>query len=234
MIELINEISENQADLIKSFAIFYLLLVGNYIANSIFTCYQIKFIKIHKTLQIFIAFLLFYFLVTLVSDTGKKEFIPPIEKLLYSFLYFTGFMLLMRLDMFISTIVLILIFMLYFIELNKDYYLEGDKNITNEKDRQLYNSNKYWITINWPFKLKLFPVENDHFKIINKIENIVYYSIIGLLVVGFISYGGEVKNTLNYKKNLTWVDVIYDSQICKIKNKKPFWDYFKIGLGLPL
>ena len=91
MLELFKEISTRQADLIKSFAIFYLLLVGNYIVSSIFTCFQINFIKKNKVLQLFIAFLLFYFLVTLVSDTGKLEYTPPIEKLIYSIFYFSDF-----------------------------------------------------------------------------------------------------------------------------------------------
>ena len=60
MLELLSEISQNQADLIKSFAIFYLLLVGNYIGNSLFTCFQINYIHAHKWLQLFISFLLFY------------------------------------------------------------------------------------------------------------------------------------------------------------------------------
>jgi len=236
MIEFINEVSENQADLIKSFAIFYLLLVGNYISHSIFTCYQIRFINIHKSLQLFISFLLFYFLVTLVSNTGKKEFTPPIEKMLYSIIYFVGFLFLMRLDMTISTIVLILIFIMYFIELNKDFYLEGGSSINNEKDKQLYSENQYWITINWPFKLKLFPVNKSDFKLVNKIEYIFFYIIMGLLIIGFIAYSGELKDSLkiNKSKNLTIFDVLTDVSICNIKNKKPFWDYFKIGLGLNL
>ena len=45
---LINEISQNQADLIKSFAIFYLLLVGNYVGTSIFTCFQIQYMRKNK------------------------------------------------------------------------------------------------------------------------------------------------------------------------------------------
>ena len=84
----ISEISQGQADIIKSFAIFFLLIVSNFISGSVFACFQINFIKQHKGLQLFIAFLLFYFLVTLLSETGKLEYTPPIEKLLYSIFYF--------------------------------------------------------------------------------------------------------------------------------------------------
>ena len=139
---LINEISQNQADLIKSFAIFYLLLVGNYVGTSIFTCFQITYIQKNKWLQILISFLLFYFLVTLVSDTGKLEFTPPIEKFVYSIFYFIGFLVVMRLDMRISALVLLLIFIIYFLELNKDFYLDRGKNIYNTADKDIYNYNR--------------------------------------------------------------------------------------------
>ena len=231
---LIQEISQNQADLIKSFAIFYLLLVGNYIGSSIFTCSQITYILKHKWVQLFISFFLFFFLVTLLSNTGKLEFTPPIEKLFYSVFYFMGFLIVMRLDMRISALVLLLIFLLYFLELNKDFYLESGKKITDHLDKDIYNSNKFWITLDWPFKLRLFPVNDNDFIIINQIETIIYYFIIFLLVIGFISYGGEIHDTLRKTKNLTWIDIITDTDICILKDRKSFLHYLKVGLGLKL
>ena len=231
---LINEISQNQADLIKSFAIFYLLLVGNYVGGSIFTCFQINYIQKNKWLQILISFLLFYFLVTLVSDTGKLEFTPPIEKFIYSIFYFIGFLMVMRLDLRISALVLLLIFILYFFELNKDFYLDRGKDINDPLDQDIYNSNKYWITINWPFKIRLFKVHNTDFKLINRIETIIYYTIVFLLVMGFIAYGGEIHDTIKNSKNLTWVDVVSDTDICRLKDRKSFLHYLKIGLGLKI
>lgn len=231
---LINEISQNQADLIKSFAIFYLLLVGNYVGTSIFTCFQITYIQKNKWLQILISFLLFYFLVTLVSDTGKLEFTPPIEKFVYSIFYFIGFLVVMRLDMRISALVLLLIFIIYFLELNKDFYLDRGINIDNPVDQDIYNSNKYWITFNWPFRIRLFKVSNGDFKLINQIETIIYYFIIFLLVIGFIAYGGEIHDTVKKTKNLTWVDIVTDTDICRLKDRKSFLHYLKVGLGLKI
>jgi len=233
----IKDISERQADIIKSFGIFYLLLVGNYIGNSIFTCFQRKYIEHHKILQLFISFFLFYFLVTLVSDTGKLEYTPPIEKLLYSFFYFIGFLIVMRLDMRISSLVLFLIFIILFLELNKDFYLDKGNEINNPVDQDIYNSNKYWFTFNIPFepyRLRLFKVSNNDFKIINQIENIIYYIILFLLVIGFISYGGEIHDTLKKTKNLTWLDIITDTNICRLKDRKNFLHYLKVGLGLKI
>lgn len=234
MFEFLKEISLFQADLIKSFAIFYLLLVGNYIGTSLFACYEINYIKTHKLFQFVLSFLLFYFLVILVSDTGKLEFTPPIEKLINSFIYFIGFLFVMRLDMKITLIVLFLIFTIYFIEINKDFYLDRGNDIHNLLDKRIYNDNRYWITLNWPVRLRLFPVNNDHFVVINKVETVIYYMIVFLLVIGVISYGGEIHDTVSRSKNLTWLTVISDTSICKLKNKKSFLHYLKVGLGMKL
>jgi hypothetical protein len=232
MLEFIKEITTGQADLIKSFAIFYLLLVGNYIGSSIFTCFQINYIQKNKWLQLVISFWLFYFLVTLVSDTGKLEYTPPIEKLIYSIFYFLGFLVVMRLDVIISALVLLLIFIIYFLELNKDFYIDRGSEITDPKDEEIYNKNKYWITLNWPYKVRLFPIKKTDFIIINRIERIIYYIIIFLLIIGFISYGGEINDTVVKSKNLTWFKIITDTNICILKDRKSFWHYFKVGLGL--
>lgn len=234
MLEIFKEISVFQSDLIKSFAIFYLLLVGNYVSPVLFTCVHINHIKGHKWVQIMLSFILFYFLVTLVSNTGKLEFTPPIEKLINSIIYFIGFLVVMRLDIYITMIVLILIFIIYFIELNKDFYLEQGKYILDPLDEDIYNKNKYWITLNWPFKVRLFQVTNNDFIAINKIENIMYYIIVILLVLGFISYGGEIHDTVKRSSHLTWIDVITDTSICNLKDKKSFWHYLKVGLGIKL
>ena len=232
MLDVLKEISVSQADIMKSFAIFYLLLVANYVGESIFTCFQINFIKKNKTLQLSIAFLLFYFLVTLISNTGKLEYTPPIEKFIYSLFYFIGFLIVMRLDIVISGMVLFLIFVIYFLELNKDFYLDIGDKIVNQTDRNIYLDNQFWITLNWPFKVRLFPVTKYDFSFINKLETVIYYIIVFLLVIGFISYGGEIHDTVKRSKTLTWLDIITDTTICRIKDRQGFWHYFKIGLGL--
>jgi hypothetical protein len=234
MLDLLNDISVMQADIIKSFAIFFLLLIGNFVVGSIFTCYQIHNIKQHIWLQRVVAFFIFYFLVTIVSNTGQLELTPPIQKLIYSFFYFIGFLFVMRLDIYISMFVLLLIFLIYFIELNKDFYLETENTLTNVSDKEVYNSNKYWITMNWPFKIRLFPVADSDFKAVNKIETVIYYTIIFLLVIGFISYSGEIHDTVSKSRDLTWFDVIGNTKLCKLKNRRSFWHYFKVGLGLKL
>ena len=115
------EISLYQTELLKSVAIFYLLILGNFI-TGLFTCQQKNFIQNNKLVQTIVAFGLFYFLVTLVSETGNLEFIPPIQKLIYTFFYFFVFLLSIRLDFRVMVAIIILVILIYFIELNKDYF----------------------------------------------------------------------------------------------------------------
>jgi hypothetical protein len=152
---------------------------------------------------------------TLISNTGKLEYTPPIEKLIYSF-------------------VLFLIFVIYFLELNKDFYLEAGNEIDNNIDQDIYKSNQYWVTLNWQFKVRLFPVKKTDFTIINKLETVIYYLIILLLVLGFIVYGGEIHDTLRRTKNLTLIDIITDTNICRLEDRKSLWYYLKVGLGVKI
>ena len=226
------EISINQADLIKSFAVFYLIIFSNTVLG-LFTCQQVNFIEKNKHVLIIIAFLLFYFLVTVVSNTINIEFMPPIQKLIHSIIYFMIFLITTRLDFRVMFIVLPLIFIIYFIELNKTYYLELGKIINDSSEKEIYTGyNKYWITLDYPYKIRLFPVRPEHFIIINKIEYILYSLIYILLILGFIAYHGEIKETLIQKKNLSWIDVFTDTNICNLKNRKSFWHYLKIGSTL--
>jgi hypothetical protein len=233
MIDIIKQISTHQADLIKSFAVFYLLILSNYV-SGLFTCNQINFLLTNKSVQVGLAFMLFYFLVTVVSDTGHLEFTPPLEKLYYTFLYFFLFLFTTRLDFRVMTIVLFLIFVIYFIELNKNFYQELGPTITNPEEQEIYEANQYWITINFPFKLKLFKVEPSQFVFLNKVETIIYYIIIVLLVLGFIAYGGEIRDTLHNNKNLSWTYIFDDTKICKIQERKSFIYYLNQGLGVKI
>lgn len=228
----VHEITHRQSDIIKSFAVFLLLLVTGYVSDDIFTCFQITYIQNNKWLQYIFLFLLFYFLVTVISETGKLKFTPPIEKMLYSLFYFIGFLVVMRLDIKITALVLLLIFIIYFLEINKDFYLERGTNISDPLDKDIYNDNQYWITFNWPYKIRLFKVKKEDFKLINQIETLIYYLILFLLVVGFIAYGGEIHDTLKTVKNLTWINVITNTKICRLQNRKSFLHYLRIGLGL--
>lgn len=225
------DISLYQADLLKSVAIFYLLILGNFI-TGLFTCNQKNFIQNNKMVQTIIAFGLFYFLVTLVSNTGNLEVIPPIQKLLYTFAYFFIFLLSIRLDFRVMVAIICLVVLVYFIELNKEYYLELGSTLTNNADKQVYDDHAYWITLDWPFKVRLFPINPDQFSIINKIENILYYFIITFMVLGLVAYRGELTIAMHKRNDLSWFEVFSDTHKCKIAERLPFFHYVSVGIGL--
>jgi hypothetical protein len=58
--------------------------------------------------------------------------------------------------------------------------------------------------------------------------------IIFLLVIGVISYGGEIHDTVSKSRNLTWLDVISDTSVCKLKDRKGFVHYLKVGFGMKI
>jgi hypothetical protein len=225
------EISLYQADLLKSVAIFYLLILGNFI-TGLFTCNQKNFVQNNKTVQAIIAFGLFYFLVTLVSNTGNLEVIPPIQKLLYTFAYFFIFLLSIRLDFRVMIAIICLVVLVYFIELNKQYYLELGSTLTNNADKQVYDDHAYWITLDWPFKIRWFPINPEQFSIINKIENVLYYFIIIFIVLGLIAYRGELTIAMHKRNDLSWLQVFSDTHKCKIAQRLPFLHYVSVGIGL--
>ena len=167
-----------------------------------------------------------FFSVNLSTSTDKSS---PIEKLFHSFIYFIGFLIVTRLDMIVSALIILFIFIIYFIELNKDFYLEPSSH--DADNNKIDDNNKYWITFNTPYKIRLFKVNQSDFKIINKIEIGLYYVIVILLVAGFIEYVGKIRDTLS-KTKLTWIDIILDTNISKLQYNKSFWNYFKIGLGI--
>ena len=85
MLENWAEISIYQTDLIKSLAIFYLIVFSNFVTN-LFTCYQTRIIVNSKLLQYLLGFFLFYFLVTIDLIA-----IPPIQKFIYTIVYYLFF-----------------------------------------------------------------------------------------------------------------------------------------------
>lgn len=228
---IVNKISIYQADILKSLALFYLLILGNFI-TGLFTCHQKNFIVKNKWIQLIIAFGLFYFLVTLVSDTGDLEYFPPIQKLLYTFVYFFIFILSMRLDFRVMIGIILLVVLIYFIELNKDYYLELGDSITDKDGKKTYEDHLYWITLDYPIKIRLFPINPDQFKLIDKLEKVIFYLIIIFLILGIIAYRGEITLAMHKKTDLSWFEVFNDTHECKISERLPFLHYVRIGLGM--
>ena len=226
------DLNINEIDFIKSIAVFYLFIFTNLLL-SLFTCRQVEYVKSNSLIIKIVAFLIFFFLITRLTDTGFLQFVPPIQKLIYSFFYFLLFLVTTRIDISIMIAIVIIIFILYFIELNKQYYLELNKNIKTDNDKKTYNSySNYWFTLDFPHKIRLLKIKPNHFNIINKIEFFLYVCGLLLFIFGFIAYGGEMRELLNNNKNLTWTNVFTYTKNCDLKENKSLIYYFKKGLNL--
>lgn len=222
-----------EQDIIVSLAIFYIILYAHFNID-LFTCFQRSFISNNKYIQYVIGFFSLYFLVTLFSKTGQLSYIPPIQKLFHTFLYYLIFLCSIRLDYRIMIATLFLILFAYFIQLNITYYKKGFSNKISNHEATLYDNYKYWITVDYPVKIRLIPVEYSQLNALTFVTNILFLIIILLILVGFICYGGELKELMKNNKSLTWIKVITDTSICKLKEPKSLWYYFKKGLGIKI
>jgi hypothetical protein len=208
-----------QTDLIKCLAIFYLLINVSEL-KIIFTCNEDNFINKYKIIHYFITFFCFYLIVSLFTDTKELQNTPPLQKFLYSLGYFILFIMTTRLDSRIRILVIMGIFIFYYIEINKEFYL-------NKKN----HDNNYLIIINKPFYLRLGKINKDIFIKINTFLEIFYYIIILLIFFGFIVYRGELK--YHYKNNYSILTDILKTNVCKSYNKKlSMLEYFKLGLTI--
>lgn len=231
----INYFSLLNTNLIKSIALFYLIIFSNFLLQFL-TCFQQNIINKNKTYQFILGYFLFYFLVSLTSDNGIITYTPPIQKLLMTFFYYILFIITLRVDIHIMFIVLLLIFILYFIEINNDYYINEQYRIKHKEDKIFYEDHQYWITLDFPLKIRLLKVDKTQFNIILKLQTILYILIWFLIIIGLIAYGGEIKMNIknNKDKNFSWYKVFIDTSICDLKDKKGFWFYFKKGLGIKI
>jgi len=113
------EVNTTLADLMTIIIAFYGILYVSQV-SSIFTCQQVQINESHKIYQYIFTFGIFYFIALLVNKSELD--IPPIQKLLNCVIYFIIFLILNRLDYKIMMTVLALIFLIYFIFVNKQYY----------------------------------------------------------------------------------------------------------------
>lgn len=217
-------------DLIKYLALFYLIILSNFLLNFL-TCYQTNFILKNKLVLYLLGFFLFYFLVGLTKSSGITQYIPPIQKLITAFFYYILFLISIRLDIKIMLLVLFIIFVIFFLQTNKDYYLKMQNDKMSKFEREFYDNHYYWITLDYPIKIRLLKVDIKQFEYIDMLEKLFYYIIWILLLIGIIAYKGEI--THHYKlKKITWVSLLIDTSICNFENRQSLLFYLKKGLNL--
>ena len=206
--------------------------------------------KNHKIYQYIFTFGIFYFVATLVNKTELD--LPPIQKLINCFIYFILFLLVNRLDYRLTVIVLGLFCLVYFITLNKQYYftvnpitnkVELNNNLKNttkvaslinssstniEKSAKTIENHQYWLTMDYPFEIRLFPVTLPEYYYISSLIKLVVFTIFVLVIIGFIQYYGLLKYT--FKNKVTFDNIIFDNPNCKPLNYNlSFFDYILLA-----
>ena len=111
MIQLI----DYQVDILKVLFIFYLLIFSSQIHN-IFTTLKITKFTNNKVIQYILIFCVFFFLVSSISKTKKLMDIEPIQKLIYSIIYFILFILTLKINNTLRNIIFTLLVICYFID----------------------------------------------------------------------------------------------------------------------
>lgn len=183
MIQLI----DYQIDILKVLFVFYLLIFSAQIHN-IFTSLNIKIITKNIVLQYILIFLVFFFLVSSISNTKKLMNIEPIQKLIYSIFYFILFILTLKINGTLRNIIFILLIICYFLDMNHDHYY----NLLKKNNHKKY----YWITWKYP-QINMYPVKLYQLSILTKINTYIIYTIFILFIIGIIPC---IRNYL-FKKN---------------------------------
>ena len=236
-------------DLISIFIAFYGILYVSQV-SSIFTCQQNMINTHNKLYQYIFTFGIFYFVATLVNKTELD--LPPIQKLINCFIYFILFLIVNRLDYRLTITVLALFCLVYFITLNKEYYftvnpstntVELNNNLANsskvvslvnssseniEKSAATIENHQYWITMDYPLTIRLFPVSVAEYYYLSTLIKIVIGLIFILISIGFIQYYGLLKYTFDNK--VTFYNIIFENPNCKPLNYKlTFFDYILLA-----
>jgi hypothetical protein len=197
--------------LIAALSAFYLIVFSTYL-SFLFTCNVDNAIKNNQKLIIVMGYFLFFYLVTLSNKTLIDD--HPIENMLITLVYYIIFLFTTRMDIKIKLAILI-IFLINFMEINKDHYRLLLEHKTNDEKI-------YWITLHKPISLNLFEVKESQLRFINDIQHILNYGFYLLIAIGFLSFYGEIKY-LKGNKNISIVKLFFDRNICDLRNNRSIY-----------
>lgn len=172
-----NQLIAYEVDLIKVLVIFYLLIYSAQI-DTVLPNLKINNFSNNIVIKYIIIFFIFFFLVSSISDTKQLVNIDPIQKLIYSIIYFILFIFTLKINTNIRNIIFILLIISFFINMNYQHYTELLKNSGHQQ---------YWVSWKYP-SINLFPVNLNQLNFIYKLNNYLYYIIFIILVIGLIQY----------------------------------------------
>ena len=243
------QLSETIANLVMVLVAFYGILYVSQV-SSIFTCQQNRINDSHPIYKYIFTFGIFYFVAIVVSKDNTD--IPPIQKFINCLFYFVIFIIFNRLDYRLTMVVLGLVFLLYFIFLNKQYYysLNPNTNIVSAKSSSnnqtsttsttstttsattnaFIQDHQYWITYDFPIRIRVFKVKPEQFYYITLFNHIIIVSIIIIIIFGFVNYIGLLKYTYHNKIDMYNI-FIHDSTCIPLKYGLGFFQYVLLAIN---
>lgn len=198
--------------LIAALSAFYLIVFSTYL-SFLFTCNVDNAIKNNQKLIIVMGYFLFFYLVTIANKTLIDD--HPIENMLITLLYYIVFLFTTRMDIKITFIAILIIFIINFMELNKEHYRLLMKNKTDDKKI-------YWFTLHKPININLFEANESQLIFINDIQHILNYGLYILIAVGFLSFYGEMKY-MKKNKNMPFYKLFFDRNICELRDNRSIY-----------
>lgn len=207
--------------IITALSAFYLIVFSTY-SSFLFTCNIDNAIKNNQFIILILGYFLFFYLVTLTDSKNIQS--HPIEKMIITFMYYLLFLLTTRLEPKVILFVVVIIFIINFLEINKKHYLEL-LNSKNEKE------DIYWITLHYPIELKLFKVDRKQLKSIDYLENVLYYVLIVSIIIGFFSFYGELKY-MKRDNNISYYRLLFDRNICKFRDGRSLIQNIKYAFNI--
>ena len=191
------QLLDYEIDILKVLFIFYLIIFSSQIHNS-FKSLNIRSFSKSIIIQYIIIFFVFFFLVSSISDTKNIVDIEPIQKLIYSIVYFIIFLITLKINNIIRFTIFILLIVCYFLNMNYKYY---NDLLTNNNN----NNNKYyWFTWKYP-KINMFIVDLYQINILKQIIIYIIYIVYILFIIGVILYLTNLFNkNINYKNYLNY------------------------------
>ena len=119
------------------------------------------------------GFFIFYFFVTIYS----KNKYPPLQRIIYTIVYYIFFIIYVNFDLIYTFIIGILIFIIYLLETIKLFYS------TNKNPDE-----NYWITLDYPIKIRKYKFDKSQLNTITKIESAMKLIIIITIFMGLYKY----------------------------------------------
>ena len=186
---------------LKSLFLLFLIMAGSFIGD-IFNCTLKKIL----TNNIYIKHIVFIFLIYFTIDFTDNKRKHPFKILKLTIMLWTFYMMTIRMDIYFTLIVFILLFILYIIDEYFEYIIQ----------EEIYAKFKNFENLNFDKKDEIKKtLENKH-NYLKEINNVLEYIIVITVLMGFILY--FVKQNNRKKSKFPYYKFLLGDLTCSWEN----------------